>query len=409
MSWFIAKVLAPIVVLGILVLVHEFGHFIVAKWCRVGVLKFAIGFGPAICRFRRGETVYQIGIIPLGGFVRMVGDMPDSLTGPQPTDEVLRTEEGEKPAPIPFHEQLHPEAEAMLHDRSRWFIEKGFWPKFAIVFAGPLFNFILAITFIFLCFAIYGERVPDTTPTLGGVMIGSPAQKAGLQEGDIVHSIGGKEVTNWTDMADTIHDGDGSPLPLKVTRGTEELSLSAQPEAKVVTGLTGEKRTVYFLGITPTGKFSYNKVSILDAAINAVLAVKFNTEQIYVGLWSMVRGRVSADELAGPLYIVKAAGQHAEKGLEDLMYLTAMLSVSLAVLNLLPIPILDGGHLMFFIIEALIGPISLRKKEIAQQLGLVFLLSLMVFAIRNDIFRKSPDDPKEPQKWENFGDAAKTP
>ncbi len=409
MSWFIAKVLAPILVLGVLVLVHEFGHFIVAKWCGVGVLKFAVGFGPAICRFRKGETVYQIGIIPLGGFVRMVGDMPDSITGAQPTDEAVRSEEHEEPPKIPFHEALHPEAEAMLRDRSRWFVEKGFWPKFAIVFAGPLFNFLLAIAFIFFCYAVYGERIRDNTPTLGAVMIGSPAEKAGLQAGDVVVSIDGKPVTTWEELAGTIHDGNGSPVPLKVKRGSAEIDVTAQPQAKTISGLTGEKRTVYFLGITPLDTFEYRKVPVGEAAFNAVLAVKQNTEAIYLGLWSMIRGHVSADELAGPLYIVQAAGQHAEKGIEDLLYLTAMLSVSLAVLNLLPIPILDGGHLMFFVIEALIGPISIRKKEFAQQLGFVFLLSLMVFAIRNDIFRKSPADPKEPQKWENFGEAAKTP
>lgn len=404
MFWFLAKVLAPIVVLGILVLVHEFGHFIVAKWCNVGVLKFAIGFGPSICRFRRGETIYQIGCIPLGGYVRMVGDMPDSLTGAQATDDAVRDGDEEVRPESPLQEEFHPEAEAMLRDRSRWFIEKGFWAKFAIVFAGPLFNFLLTLFFIFLCLAVYGERIRDKTPQLGGVMVGSPAEKASLRAGDLVKSLDGKPISDWDQLAETIHDGTGAPLALRIVRDGKELDVTAQPEAKVI-GRGNERKNVYFLGITPLERYEHRSMSIFEAAKYSFLVTRDNTIEIYSGIWSMIRGKISSDELAGPLYIVKAAGHHAEKGLEDLMYLTAALSVSLAVLNLLPIPILDGGHLMFFILEALIGPISIRKKEVAQQLGLVFLLSLMVFAIKNDLFRKSPEDNKGPQHWESLGES----
>jgi regulator of sigma E protease len=400
MSWLVAKFLAPLLVLGILVLVHEFGHFIVAKWCRVGVLKFAIGFGPALFRFRKGETVYQIGLIPLGGFVRMVGDMPDALTGPQASDNAVRGEEKEEDP------DMTPEVQAMLADRSRWFIEKGLWPRAAIVFAGPLFNFFLAIAFTFICIAVWGERIRDNTPKLGSVMIGSPAERAGLQDGDLVKTLNGADIKSWDELAAKIHDSGGASVHLLVSREGQDLEITAQPEQRSVSTAGGQK-SAYFLGITPVETVNHNPVSVLRAAGDAVEMTYENTLMIYYGIWSMIRGKVSTDELAGPLYIMKAAGHHAERGIEELMYLTATLSVSLAVLNLLPIPILDGGHLFFFFLEALIGPISIRKKEFAQQVGLILLLSLMVFAIKNDIFRKAPGDTNAPQKWDSFPDAAK--
>ncbi|MFN8389351.1 MAG: RIP metalloprotease RseP [Bdellovibrionota bacterium] len=398
MSWFAAKFLAPVLVLGILVLVHEFGHFIVAKWCKVGVLKFAIGFGPAICKFRKGETIYQIGLIPLGGFVRMVGDMPDSLTGKQASDDAVRDGDDD----VYVDPELSPEAVAMLSDRHRWFIEKGLLARSAIVFAGPLFNFLLAIVFTFFCVSFWGERVPDTSPRLGSVMDGSPAEAAGLKDNDLVKSIDGKPVTSWEELAGTIHNGTGAPVVLKIDRAGAELEVTAKPEAKSVSS-GGQQKNAYFLGITPVESAQHVRVGFVQAAIDSVQVTYENTRTIYIGIWSMIRGRVSTDELAGPLYIVKAAGHHAQRGIEELMYLTSALSLSLAVLNLLPIPILDGGHLFFFFLEALIGPISIRKKEFAQQVGLILLLSLMVFAIRNDITRKSPAEPKEKQKWDSFG------
>lgn len=408
MMWVLTKV-AALLVLGVLVLVHEFGHFIVAKWCGVGVLKFAIGFGPPLCKFRRGETEYQIGPIPLGGYVRMVGDIPDPITGTQATDNAVRVEEFgvietvEKE--IPFQEQLSPEAQAMIQDRSRWFIEKGFWPKSAIVVAGPVFNLLLTVFLIFACLTVYGERKMETTPRLGSIMLGSPAEQAGLKDGDIVKTIDGKEITTWENLAATIRDGTGAPVKLQVLRDGKEMEFQAQPQPKSTT-VNGVAKTSYFLGFLHPGTYTHDPVPLGQAAKEAVLATAENVMSIYYGIWSIFQGTVSAKELAGPIYIFQAAGQQAEKGLEDLFYFVAILSVSLAVLNLLPIPILDGGHLMFFIIEALLGPISMRKKEVAQQVGFALLLSLMVFAFKNDIFRKSPEESKGPQKWETFGEPA---
>jgi len=408
MTWILTK-LAAVLVLGVLVLVHEFGHFIVAKWCGVGVLKFAIGFGPPIWKFRRGETEYQIGPIPLGGYVRMVGDMPDPITGPQVTDKVVRVEEfveqGALEKEVPYREVLSPEAEAMLKDRSRWFIEKGFWPKSAIVIAGPLFNLFLTIALIFCCLVVYGERKMETVPRLGSIMLGSPAEKAGLKEGDIVKTIDDKEISTWENLALTIRDGTGLPVKLKISREGSEQVIVAQPLPKS-TVVDGVSKTSYFLGFLHPGSYTHTPVSIGTAAKAAILVTADNVLSIYYGIWSMIQGSISPKELAGPLYIFQAAGDQAEKGLEDLFYFVAILSVSLAVLNLLPIPILDGGHLMFFILEAILGPISVRKKEVAQQLGFAVLLSLMAFAFKNDIFRKSAEETKGPQKWETFGEPA---
>ncbi len=379
---FLLKLIVFILVIGVLVLVHEFGHFIVAKMCGVGVLKFAVGFGPPIVKFKKGDTVYQIGWIPLGGFVRMVGDIPDMITGAQATDEAVRMEDKTE-------DQIEGESEAarrLFADRSCWFIEKGFWAKSAIVFAGPLFNFVFAFFVASYCGFQYGERVQVDTPVLGEIIKNSPGERAGLKEKDLVKSIDGVAITKWKDLATTIHGANGRTLLLQVEREGKPVELSATPQG-VTVGSGPESKKVYFLGISPyveivpvTGfsafRYGWDWISIM-------------TKQTYTGLWGMFRGQVSPNELAGPIFIFQEAGRQVEKGFESLFYFMAIISVSLAVLNLLPIPVLDGGHLLFFLIEALIGPIGIKKKEVAQQIGMLFLLCLMAFALRNDVVRKA--------------------
>lgn len=389
MFWIIYKVLAPIIVLGILVFIHELGHFLVAKWCGVGVLKFSLGFGPAICRFKKGETEYQISIIPLGGYVRMLGDMPDPITGEEEADEKVRTESV---------------AESKLENRKNWFIHKTALQKSAIVFAGPFFNLVLTIVVIFFCVAIYGEKEPNLTPTIGSIIEDSPAQSAGLQKGDLVKSINDKEVKTWPELADTIYQGNGEQLNLKIVRNGVESIITAQPEQKVVKTFTGEEKKYYLLGVGPSEEFETKPASILRAAEISFIWTYDKAYLNYKGIWGMITGKVSTDQIAGPIYIVKLTGSKAEEGLEGLLYLTAFLSISLAVLNLLPIPILDGGHILFFLLEGILGPISIKKKEIAQHVGLALLLFLMVFAVKNDLTRKNEAAPKEKVKWQEFGE-----
>ncbi len=409
MVWFLTKVIAPIAVLGILVVVHEFGHFIVAKLCRVGVLKFAVGFGPAIIRTRRHETTYQIGAIPLGGFVRMVGDMPDLITGAQPTDEIVRDDAGPTaPAArlLDADEENDPAVLAVLHDRSRWFVEKNLWQRSAVVFAGPLFNFLFATFVIFCCVLLYGVRT-GMPPMIGGIIAGSPAEKAGLRGGDLVQTLNQTPVSSWEELALGIQQSGGKPVSLKVLRDGALVDLTAEPQAKVRAGAGGERVTTFMIGIDHPNVYEHKAVSVTEAAQIACMSVYETTSGTLFGIVNMLRGLIPADDLASPIYIFQTTGQRAKQGLEELLYLAAFLSVSLAVLNLLPIPILDGGHLLFFFLEAVLGPISVRKKEVAQQVGLLLLLGLMVFAVKNDIFRKAPVDDQPAKSWDSLGEPAK--
>ncbi len=376
-------VFKTILVIGLLVFIHELGHFLLAKWCGVGVVKFAVGFGPALVRFRIKETIYQIGIIPLGGFVRMVGDMPDMLTGEQETDDSLRSEEEESE----FEVEDNPHLLRALQDRNRWFIEKNYWQRSAIVVAGPFFNFLLCIVLAGMAGFIYGLPMESPPAQIGGILENSPAEKAGLEADDTVLSVDGVAVDSWVSMAKIIHAGTGEPIQLAVQRGQQELSVSATPVEQDWRGPDGKDIKMYVIGIEPPTE----KLGLLAATKYGVLWTIDKTVLTYQGLWGMMSGQVSANEIAGPIFIFQVTKQQAKAGFKKLLYFTAILSISLAVLNLLPIPILDGGHLLLFTIEALSGPISIRKKEYAQQFGLLLLLGLMIFAVHNDITRDPID------------------
>ncbi|MCC6953691.1 MAG: site-2 protease family protein, partial [Deltaproteobacteria bacterium] len=342
MSWFYMHVIVPILVIGVLILIHEMGHFLVAKWCGVGVVKFSIGFGPSICRWKHGETVYQISAIPLGGFVRMVGDIPDALTGPQKTDDIVRELDGkdgeakpesEKSGKSDDDDEIPPE---LLADRNRWFVEKNYWQRSAIVVAGPLFNLVSAYFFVLIAGMLYGEDVPREEAQIGGVMRGSPAESAGLLPGDRVLRFAESEISSWKQLATRIHDGPNVVSEVVVVRGDETRTLTVTPQRKEIETPEGTK-FVHRIGIEPA--FVSQPVTVKDAFGHAWFWTWNTTKQTYEGLWGMVAGHVSPEDLAGPLFIFDAASQYAKKGLQKLLYFMAILSVSLAVLNLLPIPV----------------------------------------------------------------------
>lgn len=402
MEWFFNQVIVPILVIGGLVFIHELGHFLVAKLCGVGVVRFAVGFGPALCSFRHKETIYQIGAIPLGGFVRMVGDMPDMITGAQISDPAVRADDDveevdEAEVNGVAQEEMTPELQAVLSDRNRWFIEKNFWQRSAIVFAGPLFNFIMAFALIAFVALLYGEGKLEEKAIIGSVMKGSPASVAGLEADDLVTSINGSAIATWQNLAETIHKGTGEEILFEIERDGVQQSIGIVPQEKELRLASGETKKAYVVGIGP--KVNHSEVAFSRALKLGALWTWDHTKLTYEGLLGMISGKVSPNDLAGPLFILDMAGEQAEEGFDRLLRFTALLSVSLAVLNLLPIPVLDGGHLLFFIIEAIIGPISIRKKEYAQGIGMLLLLSLMAFAITNDITR-DPSSLGGEYKWE---------
>ncbi|RMG45541.1 MAG: RIP metalloprotease RseP [Candidatus Dadabacteria bacterium] len=379
-------ILISVLVLGILIFVHELGHFLLAKANGVGVLEFAIGFGPKIWKKTIGETQYSVGIVPLGGYVRMVGDDPhavyDHNSGELEEDESLGKEQLE-----------------LLKDRSRWFLNKGYLAKSSIVLAGPGFNLLFAYIASVVSLIVFGYANPIDQPVIGDVIPGYPAAKAGLKRKDRVVEVNGQPVRSWRELASKIAESNGAELQLKIERLSDPAY--GKPEVLSIT-LHGTTETDE-LDILDSGKSRKTKKSVKigivpdtvrkpvgygEAVLGAALHVVRTCEITVKGLWAMVKGAISPKNIGGPIFIFQQAGKTAKKGFDYLLDFMIFLSVSLAILNLLPIPILDGGHLMFFTIEVLSRkPLSLKTQAMANQVGMLFLLGLMAFALWNDIDR----------------------
>ncbi len=379
----ILSLLISLLALGVLIFVHELGHFLLAKWNGVAVSEFAVGFGKVVFQRQVGETKYSLRAIPLGGFVQMFGDDPRL---------VERIKAGTVEPETPEEEQ---ELQELLAKKDSWFLSKGYFAKASIVIAGPLFNILFAILLSMGTYAFLGKPVPVTHPTIGGVMPGDPAAEAGLTLGDKILSINGVEVVTWEEMAEAIATSEGKPLALEVERGGNDgkparISLSLQAtntrNENYEQFEDDEIQSTYRIGIIP--KADRVPVGLSEAAYLGVNHIWYLSRMTVTMLGKMIFGQVSAKNISGPISIISHGAKEAKNGFDRLVSFSIFLSVSLAILNLLPIPILDGGHLVFFTLEKLRGaPLSLRVQEAANQVGLVLLLMLMVFAIGNDIFR----------------------
>lgn len=437
-----------LVVLGILVAFHELGHFLAARWVGVKVLKFSLGFGPKLFGRQVGETEYLLSLIPLGGYVKLFGE-----------DETEATTQ---------------------EDRRRSFAHQGLWGKVLIVAAGPGFNFILA----YLIFAGWlstgsplfvptfrdlspdiealvpsspaasagmeiGDRitkvngkdistrtelldavahskgqslslevkrdsqvkaltvspvpikgqpsdaeetaytigVEETPPLVTSVMHGLPAATAGFQAGDRVVSIEGQPIYTWLQMTTIVRDNPAKPLQVDILRNGQRIRLSVTPSAEKTT-VNGQSIEVGKIGISGPGRSLMHADNPLQAVYQGLDATWGWTELTAVGLYKMVVGDISSKNIGGPLTIANISGEAASQGASSVVFLIAILSINLGVLNLLPIPILDGGHLLFFLIEGILRkPLGDRQREIAQQVGLVLLVGVMIFAFWNDIER----------------------
>lgn len=350
-----------IVLFGLLIFFHELGHFILAKLVGVKVLKFSIGFGPRIVSKKIGETEYLLSAFPLGGYVKPLGEDAE--------DEI---EEEEKPRAFNF---------------------QPVWKRAAIVLAGPVFNLVLAfiIFFVFLSvkMPVAIPELDSITTTIENVMEDSPAMKAGLEADDTIISIDGSSVADWNEMADVFSRNPGNELSLEVKRGDNIIRLKVTPEAVESRGPDGEDLTVGRIGVSK--KMDAKVIesgSLWDAPFKAVQAVygwSILTIEVIIKLLS---GAVSAKQIGGPILIVDAAAKAAEVGLFTYFNFIAIISINLAVLNLLPVPVLDGGHLLFFLIEALRGrPLSDKIMGVANKVGLTLLLLLITFVFYNDIVR----------------------
>ena len=383
--------------LALVIAIHEFGHFIVAKWCNVGVIEFAIGFGPLVFSKVYGETRYSLRAIPLGGFVRMVGE---DISGPvedlgrgEKLDAGAQAAKQGETAPAP--EELHP----ALKDKNRWFSSKTVGQRAAVIFAGPFFNFASAVIISIGVLLSFGITEPTEEPVVGRLIPGYPAEKAGLKPGDRILAIDGAPIEKWIELSKTINASEGRPLTLKVQRKDSEgqdepgalkvfdLTLQAQPDSPEMVFMEGgDGPRGVKVGVTVAMKRV--EVSLVEALwIGTVHPINVAAMSIK-GIWGLLSGQVSAKNISGPIFIIGESMKSADRGFADLLEFVVFLSISLAVLNLLPIPVLDGGHLMLLAIEAVRGvPLGERAAGLLARTGMVALLSLMVFALSNDIGR----------------------
>lgn len=347
------NIIAVVILLGILIFVHELGHFIAAKYSGVGVLKFSLGFGPRLFGKKIGETEYLISAIPLGGYVKLLGES-----------------EGETIAP---------------EDEKRSFLKQPVIRKIGIVAAGPFFNFLFAV----LAFAlIYMVGVPTLTTDIGGIQNHSAADKAGLKENDKIISINGQEVVTWGDIAEMIMKSEGTEVVLRISRGMEIKEVRLTPQFTKSKNIFGEEVDTYKIGILSSQNTVTRRLNPVMALWEGVRQTWTMTELTVVSVVKLIEGVISPSTLGGPILIAQMAGAQVKKGILPFIFFMAILSVNLGVLNLLPVPVLDGGHLFFYVIEFITRrEINIKWREWAQQIGFVLLILLMLFVFYNDIMR----------------------
>lgn len=352
-------------VLTIVVFFHELGHFLVARWTGVKVLTFSVGFGPELVGFNdRHGTRWKLSAIPLGGYVKFLGDESEAST---PSNAALSTMSEE--------------------DRKVSFHHKGVAARSAIVAAGPIANFILAIVIFASLFAILGK--PSATARVDTVQAGSAAAAAGIQSGDVITAIDGKEIESFSDMQRIVSISAGQTLVLTIKRGQNLLDVRATPDLREIKDNFGNAHRIGVLGITRANSpedATNQKVDPITAVGLGVKETWFVVDRTVAYIGGIFAGREAADQIGGPIRIAQISGQVSTIGIAALIHLAAVLSVSIGLLNLFPVPLLDGGHLMFYFIEAVRGrPLSERAQEMGFRVGLALVLMLMIFATYNDI------------------------
>lgn len=350
-----------LVILTALVFVHEWGHYAVARRAGVRVDVFSIGFGPELFGWNdRHGTRWRLSLIPLGGYVLLFGE---------PGSQAAAAEDGG--AIMPESERCHA------------FMYKSLRARAAIVAAGPAANFAFALFVLTILFMTYGQ--PYTPPDVGGVLPGSVAERAGIQPGDVFVTVEEAAIERFEDVQQAVRLAPGRPLAVVLRRGEETVSLTLTPEAHLLTDRFGNTHTVGRLGISRAGQ-EYRRHHPLAAVGKAVEETGMVVGATLSALGDMILGARGTEELGGPLRIAQMSGEVAKIGLEATLWFVAMLSINLGLLNLFPVPMLDGGHLAFYGIEAIRGrPLGPRAQEYGFRIGLALVLTLMVFATWNDL------------------------
>ncbi|WP_256752812.1 RIP metalloprotease RseP [Mesorhizobium sp. Mes31] len=366
-GFFLGTLVPFLFVLTVVVFVHEMGHYLVGRWCGIGVRAFSIGFGPELFGFNDSHgTRWKLCAIPLGGYVKFVGDM--NATSSQPSSEEMETltEEERK---VAFHTQP-------------------IWKRAATVVAGPLFNFLLTIAVFAVLFAAYGRYVSE--PMVAEVTVDSPAAKAGILPGDRFVSVDGGKVETFGDVQRLVSGRAGDTITFVMLRDGKEVTVTATPRLMEQEDALGNKVKVAVIGVVNNKELgqprlvTYSPAGALTAAVEETGHIIQRTGQF---LQRFVVGREDKCQLGGPVKIADMAGKAAKLGFEWLVQLVALLSVGIGILNLLPIPPLDGGHLLFYGVEAIIRrPVSDRMMEMAYRTGLLLVLGFMGFVFWNDLF-----------------------
>ena len=379
----LTTVIAVVVVLGGLIFFHELGHFAVARWLGMGVSTFSLGFGPKILKYRKGKTEYALSLVPLGGYVALVG------------------ESDPKDIPAGFTEKES-------------FALRPAWQRLLVVAAGPAANIILAWL---LCWALaLGWGTPILLPQVGGVVQNGPADKAGIQPGDTIVSINGLAVTNWQDMADTIAQSNGKTLDVSLSRpdvapqadnetGPDKaaqpeqdetaqpaqgmiISVELTPERSIRKTIFGEEESAWLIGIRNSGAVRLDRHNFAGAAIAGAGQTADMVSLTWQSFVKLAERVVPLDQVGGPIMIMQMVGKQAHEGLAGLLALAALISINLGILNLLPIPVLDGGQIVFCLWEIIFRrPPNPRFQEYAMRVGIALLVALMLLATYNDLWR----------------------
>ena len=356
--------------LSVVVFFHELGHFLVARWCGVRVLTFSVGFGPELFGFNDHHgTRWKLSAIPLGGYVKFFGD--DNAASVPDEAAVARMTEAERRYSF-FHQPVGRRA--------------------AVVAAGPIANFILAIVIFATIFAIYGRQT--TTARVDAVQADSAAAAAGLKPGDVVRAIDGRPVESFSDMQRIVSANAGRTLQLKIDRGGAPITLTATPALKEGKDGFGNNTCQAVLGVSRSmapGDIKTEQVHPVRAVWLGAKETWFIIDRTFSYIGGLFAGRECADQLGGPIRIAQISGQVATLGFMPVLHLAAMLSVSIGLLNLFPVPLLDGGHLLFYMIEAIRGrPLSARSQEIGFRIGFAIVVMLMIFTVFNDTVQLLP-------------------
>lgn len=358
------SVLAVLLVLGGLIFFHELGHFGVARLLGIGVRTFSLGFGPKLFTFRRGKTDYCLSLIPLGGYVALAGE----------------EDEAEEPDP------RGKEIEGVLFTPEELFSGRPAWHRLLIVLAGPVANFVLAL--LLYCGLAWTQGQTYLLPKVGDVLPGTPAAAAGMQRDDVILSIDGKPIHDWAQVPESIEAGNGQPVTIVLERHKAQVSVTLAPEAKTRTTIFGEEQPAWLIGVQASGETDHLPLGPAEAIragfVQTWDMIAFTGESFV----KLVQRVVPLDNVGGPILIAQMVGQQAEQGLAAVLMLAALISVNLGILNLLPIPILDGGHIVFLILEMIMKrPVSLRARELSAKVGMALLLCLMLLATWNDLTR----------------------